>query len=244
MSSNGYIQIVKDLIARIEETQIPAIERVAKKISDSIAEGGVLHIFGSGHSHMIAEETFHRAGGLACINAMLEESLMEINAGGRATLLERLTGYGEVLLSGYDLRPGEVIIVISNSGMNAVPIEIAMECKQRGLFVVALTNLDHSHKVESRHPSGRKLYEVADDVLDNCSVYGDAEQQLDGFEQRIGPTSSVGGITVIQALISAICEELLSRGHVPPVFISSNRQGGDEHNQRLVNQYKDRVRYL
>lgn len=244
MSANGYIQIVKNLIARIEETQIPAIERVAKKISDSIAEGGVLHIFGSGHSHMIAEETFHRAGGLACINAMLEESLMEINAGGRATLLERLPGYAEVLLSGYDLRPGEVIIVISNSGMNAVPIEVAMECKRRGLFVVALTNLEHSRSVQSRHASGKKLYEVADEILDNCSVYGDAEQHIDGLEQKIGPTSSLGGIAVIQTLVSAICAELLSRGQVPPVFISSNRPGGDDHNVRLEEKYRNRVRYL
>src|SRR5699024_2465098 len=106
------------------------------------------------------------------INAMLEESLMELNFG-RPTLLERLEGYGDILLSGYTMYPGEVIIVISNSGINPVPIDIAMRAKQKGLFVVALTNKKHSESVYTRHSNGKRLLDIADEVLDNCCDYGD-----------------------------------------------------------------------
>jgi uncharacterized phosphosugar-binding protein len=239
----SYLSVVKHLIEKIEQTQRPVIQRLAGRIADSIAEGGVLHIFGSGHSHMIAEDTFHRAGGLACINAMLEESLMEINVG-RATTLERLSGYGELLLSGYSLKPGEVIVVISNSGINAVPIEIALECKKRGLYVVALTNMDHTLKVESRHSGKKRLYEVVDEVLDNCGVVGDATIQLEGLPHKVGPTSTISGIIIIQDLINEIIIDLLQRGITPPVFISANCDGGDEQNRSLEERYRKRVRYL
>ncbi|KRF42992.1 sugar isomerase domain-containing protein [Paenibacillus sp. Soil787] len=238
-----YIRNIQEQIANIQTTQKNALMEVSCKIADAIENGGIMHVFGSGHSHMIAEEVFHRAGGLACVNAMLEPSLMEINVG-RASLLERLPGYAEVLLTGYDLRPGEVIVVVSNSGINAVPIEVALESKKRGLFVVAVTNMDHSLKTASRHPSGKKLYEAADIVLDTCGVHGDATLSYDESLHKIGPTSTIGGIVIIQALTVAVVDELTQRGTVPPVLVSANRDGGDGHNRELIDRYKQRVRYL
>ncbi|WP_158560465.1 sugar isomerase domain-containing protein [Paenibacillus contaminans] len=243
MVMKAYFDVVKNLVSKIEETQSATIARLAERIADSVEKDGVLHIFGSGHSHMIGEDAFHRAGGLACINAMLEESLMETNSG-RATVLERLPGYAEVLMAGYDLRAGEVIVIISNSGINAVPIEMAFACKQKGLYVVAITNLDHSKQVQSRHSSGKRLFEIADVVLDNCGVLGDAEIGLDGLEQKIGPTSTLSGVLIMQLLIAEITGILQSRGITPPVFLSQNCSGGDEHNEKLVERYKGRVRYL
>jgi uncharacterized phosphosugar-binding protein len=243
MSAKMYIEQIHHLLHQIENNQMEVIDRVAEKIADSIGQGGVLHLFGSGHSHMIAEEAFHRAGGLACVNAMLEESLMETNTG-RASMLERLPGYAKILLAGYDIRPGEVIIVISNSGINAVPVEIALECKEKGLHVVALTSMNHSQQMESRHSSGKRLFEVADEVLDNCVVLGDAGLSMAGMEQKIGPTSTIGGSVIIQCLITSVVEKLLQRNVVPPVFVSMNVGGGDDHNDRLVERYKDRIRYL
>lgn len=177
------------------------------------------------------------------MNAMLEESLMETNVS-RASMLERLSGYAEVILEGYDLLPGEVIVVISNSGINAVPIEVALECKKRGLHFVALTNMEHSQRMESRHSSGMKLFEVADDVLDNCGVYGDAGLTISGLAQKIGPRSTVSGTIIIQILTTIIVEQLLKRNVEPPVFISANASGGDKHNEQLVERYKNRIRYL
>lgn len=243
MLVDEYVKQIEAQVKKIHRTQKDHIQEIAVKIADSIEQGGILHVFGSGHSHMIAEDVFHRAGGLACVNAMLEPSLMELNVG-RATLLERLSGYAQVLLNGYDLLPGEVIVVVSNSGINAVPIEIAMECKQRGMFVVALTNMDHSLQTSSRHPSGKRLFEVCDMVLDNCGVYGDATIRYLDHPQQIGPTSTIGGILIIQSLTVAIVEELVRRSYDPPVLLSANRDGGDGHNSQLIARYKERIRYL
>lgn len=243
MLLDSYMRIIAEQVAQLQASQQNSIRELSGKISDSIARGGILHLFGSGHSHMIAEDVFHRAGGLACVNAMLEPSLMELNVG-RATRLERLGGYAEVLLSGYDLLPGEVIVVVSNSGINAVPIEVALESKKRGLYVAALTNMDHSRQTASRHSSGKKLFEIADIVLDNCGVYGDATLPYGDSEQRTGPTSTLGGILIIQALMVAVIDELMKRNVVPPVLTSANRDGGDGHNRELIDRYKERIRYL
>lgn len=254
-----YIAAIEKLVHTAGTKQKQVILKAAERIADSIEEGGILHVFGSGHSHMIAEDLFHRAGGLICVNAMLEPSLMELNIG-RATQLERLSGYADVLLGGYDLKAGEVILIVSNSGINAVPIEMALACKKRGLYVIALTNMDHSKRVESRHPEGLKLYEAADLVLDNGGVYGDAiisygqgmgsvigagGQPFEaGASLRVGPTSTIGGILVVQTLMMAVTEALLQRGVEPPVLVSANTAGGDEHNRAYISRYRDRIRYL
>jgi uncharacterized phosphosugar-binding protein len=237
-----YIQKLHHLIDQITTSQRNSIQMTAQLAADSIADGGVLHVFGSGHSHMIAEDIFHRAGGLACVNAMLEDSLMELNFG-RATSLERLSGYAEVLLEGYSLKESEVILIISNSGINSVPIEIAMESKKRGLKVVAITSIEHSQKTASRHPSGKKLCDIAEIVIDNCGVFGDATIQPQGIKQKIGPTSTIGGIVIAQALIIEIIEQLLQRNIAPPVFISANQDEGDSNNKVLFERYKNQVRY-
>lgn len=238
-----YLEEISRITKGIEPNQRETIQRAAILIADSIENNGVLHVFGSGHSHMIAEDLFYRAGGLICVNAMLEPSLMEINSG-RTTELERLSGYANVLLRGYDLRAGEIIIVVSNSGINAVPIEMAMECQKRGLFVLALTNLDHTSNSTSRHASGKKLHEIADLVLDNGGKYGDAVLSYDGSEKRIGPTSTIGGLIVAQTLIVAVVEELLARGVTPPILESANIEGDRNHNKAMVARYHDRIRYL
>lgn len=243
MLMDRYFKEINTQVEKIYTQQKKNIQEISRKVANSIEKGGILHVFGSGHSHMIAEDIFFRAGGLVCVNAMLEESLMELNVG-RSTVLERLSGYANVLLTGYDLRADEVIVIVSNSGINAVPIELALECKNKGLYVVALTNMEHSLQATSRHSSGKRLFEVADVVLDNCGVFGDATISYDDSGCKIGPTSTFGGILIVQALIVAVVEELVKRGIVPPVLVSANQDGGDGHNRELVSRYKERIRYL
>lgn len=238
-----YMACIRATLETIERTQQETILRVAQRAAVSISQGGVLHLFGSGHSHMVAEDAFNRAGGLVCVNAMLEPSLMELNVG-RATKLERLSGYAEVLLSGYDLREGETVIIISNSGINAVPIEFALACKARGLHVVAITSLKHSQREHPRHASGKRLYEVVDETIDNCGVPGDAMLEHEALEQRFGPSSTLAGIAIVQGLSVAIIEQLLAMGAKPPIYQSANTAGGDSHNSGLIGQYKGRIRYL
>ncbi|MDQ3871804.1 MAG: sugar isomerase domain-containing protein, partial [Chloroflexota bacterium] len=177
----AYATVLQETLSGIFDREAEAIERAAQLACDAIASGGVLHIFGTGHSHMVALEAFGRAGGLAAVNAIVDIALTAFNHG-RDGKLERLHGYADVLVETEDLRRGEVVIVVSNSGINAVPIEFALGCKERGLHVVALTNMRHSRSSPSRHSSGRKLFEIADVVIDNHGVMGDAAIALDSGE--------------------------------------------------------------
>lgn len=243
MSATAYAKLVLEVTQTIADTQMNAISKTAGAAANSIANGGILHVFGSGHSHMAAEDVFFRAGGLACVNAMLEYPLMELNAG-RTSSMERLHGYAEVIMSGYRMEAGEVAIIVSNSGINAVPIEIAAACKKRGMTVAAITSLRHSEAVASRHKDGLKLAEIADIVIDNGGVPGDAALQTDAaVTVRYGPTSTLSAILIMQMIVAEIVASLVERGFTPPMFKSAN-QPGAEGNDRLLQQYQDRVRYF
>ncbi|MFC4597544.1 sugar isomerase domain-containing protein [Cohnella hongkongensis] len=243
MSAITYWQAVQEISRTIVDTQLEAISPAARAIADSIERGGVLHVFGSGHSHMVAEDVFYRAGGLACVDAMLEFPLMELNVG-RSTEMERLHGYAEVLVSGYRLEAGEVAVVVSNSGINAVPIEVAQACKSRGLTVVAIVSKRHSESVASRHRDGLKLTDVADVVIDNCGVPGDAALATGGdFPVGYGPTSTLTGILIMQMIVAEVVSLLEARGFKPPMFSSANGHGA-EGNAELVRAHQKRIRYF
>ena len=169
------------LIEAVARSQARNLERVAQVIFTSLRGGGVFHVFGSGHSHALAEEAYHRAGGLVPVNAIQEVFLTPLTPPGTSSQLERMPGLAKTILDSHDLRPGEVVMVISNSGINAVPIEVALETKSRGLTVVALTSRRHSQGMPSRHASGKRLFEIADIVLDNCGEPGDAGVMYEGF---------------------------------------------------------------
>ncbi|MBA2565876.1 MAG: SIS domain-containing protein [Gemmatimonadetes bacterium] len=239
---SAYGTVLQETLAQIFEAEANAIERAAQLASESITEGGVLHIFGTGHSHMVAFEAFGRAGGLAAVNAIVDIALTAFNHG-RDGKLERLHGYAEILLETEDLREGEVVIVVSNSGINAVPIEFALGCKARGLHVVAITNLRHSQESPSRHSSGRKLFEIAEVVIDNHGVPGDAGISLSNGES-VGPTSTVAGAAIIDAITARIAEIVVERGVDSPVLVSQNLAGMEDRNRALIERYRDRSRLL
>ena len=215
------------LLDKAERSQMDCIGQAGKVIADAIAQEGTLHTFGTGHSHMLAEELYIRAGGLAYVNAILEPSLMLHDDPVRATALERQEGLAAEILAKYELWAGDVLIVVSNSGRNPVPIEMALLAKERGLVVIALTSLAHSQAVTSRHSSGRRLFEVADIVLDNGGEVRDAVLEVEGLSTKACPTSTVVGAAILNAVVAATIEELLGTGVVPPVLVSSNvdRQG-------------------
>ncbi|MDH7601538.1 MAG: SIS domain-containing protein [Armatimonadota bacterium] len=234
-SSERYYCIVNDLLARIASTQHERIQQAAKVIADHIADGGILYLLGSGHSLAVAMEAFHRAGGLAPVDVIYDRTF------GRA---ERLEGYAETLLKDYNIPAGGVVIIISNSGRNALPIEVALHCKARGITTIAITSLAHSQAVSSRHSSGKRLFEIADIVIDNCGVFGDAALDVEGVPAKVCPTSGIAGMFIIESIVAQVIENLVKAGHEPPVFISANVDGGDEHNARLYEKYWHRIRGL
>jgi uncharacterized phosphosugar-binding protein len=230
-----YFETCLEQLEQVQRQSHEAIDAAAASIAEALARDRGFYLFGSGHSALIAREAFWRAGGLA--PAMPIPDPM----GGDA---ERLTGFGATLLAHYDLLAGDALIVISNSGINPLPVEIAMEAKARGLTVIALTCLEHSKVVDSRHPSGKKLMQIADIVIDTHGVLGDAALELPGSAWRVGATSTVVGAAIIEAITARAAEIMVEQGLHPPVIASSNAPGGDDHNRQLAERYRDRlVRY-
>jgi uncharacterized phosphosugar-binding protein len=216
-------------ILKVQETQAEALAKASEWIKDSLEKGGVLHVFGSGHSHAISEDVFWRAGGLGPVNAILDVNLTMHGGGSptRGTTLERLEGYASIILENYDLRKDEVIIVISNSGINAVPIEVAQITKAMGLKVIALTNLEQSRNAKSRHSSGKRLFELADLVIDSCVVPGDACIEIAPNLPKTAPLSTVVCCAILQSIVAEIGVRMYKDGVPPPVGTSANVPEGD-----------------
>jgi len=222
MTAAAYLTQAARTIQSVVDTQEPAIRAAGEAVARALVEGHRLWTFGTGHSHLLAEEVYHRAGGLDGVRAVLEPSLMLHEGAGKSSTLERLPGLAAALLSQHDVGAGDVVLVASNSGRNSVPVEFAEECVARGAVVVAVTSLDHSRSVASRAPSGRRLFEVADIVVDNCGVPGDAVLDVPGVDQRVGPTSTMTGALIVQAIVCEAVSLMVELGHAPEVLRSAN----------------------
>jgi uncharacterized phosphosugar-binding protein len=204
------------------ETQLGAIRVAAGLVADALAEGRTFWVFGTGHSHTLAEELYGRAGGLAAVRAILEPGLMLHEGLQKSSLLERLPGLADVLLEINPLASGDVLLIASNSGRNAVPVEFALGARARGVQVIALTSLAHSNAVTSRAPGGQRLFETADVVIDNCGVPGDALIEVPNTPERTGATSTLVGALLLQALTVEVVTRLTARGQNPNVLRSLN----------------------
>lgn len=239
-----YIENVKSIIEKIAVDSQGNIEKAAELMAQTIMSGKRIYLFGTGHSHMLAEELFYRAGGLVDIQPILIESLMlHISASG-STVAEREEGMAEKIFSEYSLSENDTVIIISNSGRNGVVIDMALLCRQRGVNVIALTNLEHTFAGDSRHKSGKRLCEIADTVLDNGGCVGDACIEVDGIEGKICPTSTVCGALLLNAVVAQTVEFCCENGFFPDHFASSNIDGGDEINNALVEKYKNKIKHL
>ncbi len=244
MSHRAYYDSVIRLLGEIQQGQADVIDGATGLIFSSLAADGVLHLFGSGHSHLVAEEAFHRAGGLVPVNAMTEPFLTPLTAPKKSGRFERLSGIAPILLDYHEPRPGEVLLIISNAGINPVSVELALEAKARGLTVIAITSLRHARAVASRHASGKRLFEVADLVIDNCGDVGDGAISIGGLVEKVGPTSLLAGAFIVNSLVCGVVERFVAQGLPPPIYLSANLPGGDEHNQRLEAKYRGRIRLL
>lgn len=233
MSAEQYILEIKKLIDKVEKTQLSHIKRAAELVTDSIMKDRLVYVFGAGHSHFLGYECFVRAGGLANMQAILDHGLDFGSGMRRQSGFERLPGYARIVIQDYDIGPGDVMIVISNSGRNPAPVEMALEGKERGATIIALTSLPHSTSVSSNDPSGKRLFEVADLVLDSGCVAGDALVKLEGLPPRVGPGSTVIGALILNAIVVQVAKNLLDRGEIPPVGFSGNLEGGREYNEKV-----------
>ena len=233
--ADTYYATATALLAQARDTNTPTLKKLGAILGQSVASGGVIHTFGSGHSEVIGREIIGRAGGLVCVSGIFDPT------GG---FIENMVGYGTKLAERYDrahgLLAGETIIVISNSGKNASPIEVALYAKQKGLNVVALTSVAMAQLAVTVHPSGRKLHEIADHTLDNLGRPGDAITPVTD-SINAGPTSTLIGATLLNLLMLETIEWLKTGGHALPILRSQNMPNAIEHNRGLGKKYQGRL---
>ncbi len=232
-AGHRYLAIAGELVERLAAVEWPRIDAAATLMTDAISADHVIHAFGSGHSHMLAEELFYRAGGLVRVRPILFEGLMLHVSAPLSTALERMPGLAAALLEDHPMEPGDVLLIASNSGGNAVGVELARLARDAGVHTVGLTSLRYATSTGARSVGGPRLHEVVDVTIDNGGIVGDAAIEVDGLETRVGPTSTVVGAAILNALVAEVVERLVLRGIVPEVYASSNVTGGDAANARF-----------
>lgn len=242
--SYQYINRITELLKEIETKEKDSIDKVVKALAKTIANKHQIFSFGASHAGILSEELFYRAGGLLVINPVFEPSLMlNLRPATMTSEMERVQGFGEIIANNTKIKKDDLVIVHSVSGRNPVAIDFALTAQKKGAVVVAITNVKYSSHVSSRHCSGKRLFEIADYVIDNHGDIGDACIKVDGLEQQVAPTSTVVGATIVNIIVSETVKLLINQNVIPPVFFSANIDGGDEHNQKMLAEYKDIVHY-
>lgn len=235
-----YMNLVVDIFKTVHDTQKEMIRKLALLFADNIREDRMIHVFGTGHSHMVGIEMFVRAGGLANVNAMLDPDTLTSNGARRSGAIEKCVGMADIVYDQYDIKPKDIMIITSNSGRNAMPIEMALRAKKEGVITIALTNLHQSKETTSRHPSGKKLYEIVDYVVDNCVPAGDALMSYGTVKS--GPASSMTTLLIVNTILTEALTILHQKGFKLPVFQSQNVDGVS--NDWLYEKYADRVKHI
>ncbi len=224
----AYLEFVAERVKRMMETQAQAISKAAELVGETLMKGHMVYTFGSGHSQLLAMEIQARAGGLYPVQAIIDPLK------GKA---EKLEGYGTILVQYAPYKEGDLLIVISNSGRNPEPIEVAMHARSKGVKVIVLTSMEHTHQVTSRHSSGKKLFELGEVVLDSLVPAGDASMSFTGLLPKAGALSTVLGATILNAVIVEAIQYMLDHGYEPPVLMSSNLDGSEEFNAKVIQRY-------
>ena len=253
-AAGRYLAIAAEIVQKIAATQGEAIEQAAQICSASIAQDGLVFLWGGGHSRMSVEEMFPRIGSYPGFYPMVELALTfytnVVGADGleQSFFLERQEGYASAILSNYEFGPHDSMICFSSTGINGLVIGMALQAQARGLPVIAVTSLAHANSTVTRHSSGRKLFEVADVTIDNCTPAGDAVIDLEGLKYRVSPTSTIGATAVVNALKARTAELLLARGVTPVVLTSPHfadrPEEAQEQLQRVYAEFKRRKRMI
>ena len=232
-------------LGELREQSAEAIREAAALIVRAHLERKRVFVFGSGHSGLLALDICVRAGTLATFNPVVVPGLLPSDYPYlRSSMLERVSGIAAAVLDTTGVSPGDCLLVISNSGRNAVPVEMALEARSRGLSVVAVTGLATATAEESRHASGQRLHEIADVVIDTHTPYGDAAVTTDSLPAPVGPLSTVLGSAALHALAVTVAEQLAAAGEAPPILASGNVSGGGRHSMEVLSRHRDQLTYL
>ena len=248
-NSNGYLPKVTQLLNRIENEQYDNIRDAAKLMADAIAADRLIHVYGGGgHTTLPVGEMFFRAGGLCCINPCMETGLSVFNQAQKYLALERCVNYGRAIMEYYDLQRGDLLIIFHNIGTNAATIDAALQAKEAGAKIIAVSSSDWQDNIpqdyELRHPSRKNLFDLADVCIDDYNPLGDTVVKLEGFDTPIAPVSNMTDFYIAHRLEIECAKECLSRGIEPPFWRSANVPGGDEFNKKNLDKYSPRIKML
>lgn len=245
----AYYEAINGILQRIVAEEAGNIRKAAEVLAECVAAGRLIHVFGTGgHSYMAGEEMFYRAGGLQPVNAILEQGVSLAAGATRTTAVERTPGYARAVLDAYRVAKDEALVLVNVNGINSLTIETALECKKRGLTVIALTSKEFSRNVPpgtpSRHPSNKNLFELGDIVIDLHVPAGDAVLTLPGVGPKVSASSTVAVAFVINSLQAETAAVLAERGIEPPIWKSGNMPGGDEHGEVFIRKNIPRIKHL
>jgi uncharacterized phosphosugar-binding protein len=253
-AASRYLSIGTEIMQKIAATQLPAIEAAAQICANTITQDGLVFCWGGGHSRISVEEMFPRIGSYPGFYPMVELALTfytnVVGANGlqQSFFLERQEGYAEAILANYEFGPHDSMLCFSSTGINGLVIEMALQARARGMPVIAVTSSAHAQSTVSRHSSGKKLFEVADVTIDNCTPAGDAVIDLQGLKYRVGPTSTIGAVAVVNALKARTAELMLEKGTTPVVLTSPHfadrPEEAEEQLQRVYQEFKRRKKMI
>ena len=245
MSADAYLAQARAALEQLASSSRDRLVEAATWLVDAVVSDRAIFSFGASHSFMLTEELVYRTGGLMLINPIYPHGMnLLVRPATLTSRIERVPGFGAELLDASPARPGDVLLLTSTSGRNAVIVDMALRAREKGIRTIGITSLAYTRSVDSRHPSGRKLADLCDVVIDNAAPAGDAAVAIAGFPQRVGPLSSLTGVAIVNAIAAETVAQLVARGVVPPVFMSANVDGGDEHNARLLAANRHRIHYM
>jgi uncharacterized phosphosugar-binding protein len=247
--AGGYLAAITALMRRIEDEEVAPIQAAASEMADRIAQDRLVHVFGpGGHSNLASQEVFFRAGGLMHVNAILDEGTLLSSGALRSMAIERLPGYGRIVVQRAGLGDGDLLILVNAYGINAALIDAALAAHDLGVTTIGISSREHADSTTkdhpARHPSGANLHDLVDLHIDTKVPIGDAVVTVDGVTERTGAVSTFANAFALNWLSMTVVEQLAGRGMDPPIWRSGNAPGGDEANGRFLERFQGRVRHL
>ncbi|MBQ6698995.1 MAG: SIS domain-containing protein [Oscillospiraceae bacterium] len=240
MIFEDYLEKTTSVLNNIKETQKDKILSAAQMVSETIKRDGIIYIFGCGHSHLIALDCFYRAGGLANVSAMLDTDLMLHNGAAKSSKMEKMSGIAESIFERYCLTDKDILITVSTSGKNAVPVEMAKTATKNGIKNIAVAS--SSYFADKKDAD--MLYECVDMYIDNCVPHGDGVMDISGCGTKMGSISNAASSYILNSVLLEAAELAAKDGAEIPIYMSGNVDGGAEYNKALIKKYLPRIKHL
>ncbi|MCL4417094.1 MAG: sugar isomerase domain-containing protein [Actinobacteria bacterium] len=237
-----YYKELTNLMQKALEEQKDNIKKAAKRMADSVCKGEVIHAFGMCHSHSLPEDLFYRTGGIIPMNAIMENEVMYNCGFYRCKFFENVSGLAKEIIERYSTKLGEIILIFSPDGIDVASVEMCMEAKKRGLFIISFVNVNYSRKLDSYHKSGKKVYEISDIVINTMGNKEEGLVSLEGVDFKLGLYKNMVTVFLTQSLVLEVENILSKRGKLESAIINPNVDGADNLNIKALEIYKDRIR--